>query len=72
MSKTTAVANLYTKGESSFGQTALHFCADYTDERNKDWAKFTPVLSVQMNVQDSIAEGFELGGRYLVTFERAE
>lgn len=72
MSKITAVATLQSKGESSAGQTALHFAADYNDERNKEWAKYTPGLSVQMHVLDSVAEQFEQGGRYLLMFERAE
>jgi pimeloyl-ACP methyl ester carboxylesterase len=72
MSKTTAVVSVYTKGESQGGQTALAFGADYNDERNKEWAKYTPGLRVQMTVLDSVAEQFEQGGRYLLTFERAE
>lgn len=71
--KTTAVAKLYTKGASSSdGQTALHFQADYNDERNKEWSKYTPILNLQMTVLDSVAEHFNLGGRYLLTFELAE
>jgi hypothetical protein len=69
---TTAVATLISKGESNAGQTALAFGADYNDERNKEWAKYTPGLAVQMHVLDSVAEQFEKGGRYLITFERAE
>lgn len=72
MARITAVATLYTKGESNGGQTPLQFGADYNDERNKEWAKYTPGLSVQMHVLDSVAEQFEQGGRYLLTFERAE
>lgn len=72
MSKTTAVAALQSKGESSAGQTALHFSADYNDERNKAWAKYTPGLSIQMHVLDSVAEQFEQGGRYLIDFTRDE
>lgn len=72
MSKTTAVVTLNTKGESSAGQKSLSFIADYNDERNKAWAKYTPGLSVQMHVTDAVAEQFEQGGRYLLTFERAE
>ena len=70
--KTTAVVSLYTKGESNSGQTPLSFQADYNDERNKAWAKYTPGLSIQMHVLDSVAEQFTQGGRYLLTFELAE
>ncbi|GGH93793.1 hypothetical protein ACFFGR_09250 [Arthrobacter liuii] len=70
--KTTAVVTLHTKGESSAGQKALNFIADYSDERNKAWAKYTPGLSAQMHVTDAVAERFEQGGRYLLTFQREE
>ena len=70
MSKTTAVATLYTKGQSHDSQTPLHFGADYADDRNKEWSKYTPNLAIQMTVLDSVAEQFEQGGRYLLTFER--
>jgi len=72
MSQITAVASVYTKKDAGNGQTALSFGADYADERNKAWAKYTPGLSLQMTVLDSVAEQFEQGGRYLLTFERAE
>lgn len=72
MSKTTAVTSLVTKRDAGSGQVALGFQADYNDERNKEWAKYTPALSVTMNVTEQVAEQFEQGGRYLLTFERAE
>jgi hypothetical protein len=72
MNKTTAVATLQRKEDVGNEQTSLAFYADYNDERNKEWAKYTPGLSVQMTVKDSVAEQFEQGGRYLLTFERAE
>lgn len=70
--KTTAVATLVGKKDAGSGQTALSFGADYNDERNKAWAKYTPGMSVQMTVRDDVGEQFEQGGRYLITFERAE
>lgn len=70
--KTTAVATLYTKGESNDGQTPLSFGADYSDDRNREWAKYTPALNFSMTVLDEVAERFERGGRYLITFEREE
>lgn len=69
-SQITAVASLYTKGDVMDGQVALVFCADYADERNKAWAKYTPGLTVNMTVLDSVADQFEQGGRYLLTFEK--
>ncbi|NWL32965.1 hypothetical protein [Paenarthrobacter nitroguajacolicus] len=70
MGKTTAVATLYSKTDAGNGQTALAFCADYNDERNKEWAKYTPGLSVGMTVIESVGEQFEQGETYLLTFER--
>lgn len=72
MSKTTAVATLYSKTDAGNGQTALAFSADYNDERNKAWAKYTPGLGVQMTVLESVGEQFEQGKRYLLTFEDAD
>lgn len=72
MSKTTAAATLYRKDVTTDGQSVLHFNADYSDERNKEWSKYTPALSLSMNVIDAVAEGFEEGGRYLLTFEKQD
>jgi hypothetical protein len=69
MPKTTAAVALYSKGESSNGQTQLNFSADYDDELNKEWAKYTPALSVSMTVIDPVAERFLQGKQYLLTFE---
>ncbi|BCW79007.1 hypothetical protein [Arthrobacter sp. NicSoilC5] len=72
MTQITAVATLGTKMPQSDGQTTLNFYADYNDERNKAWSKYTPGMSAQMLVTNAVAEKFEQGGRYLLTFERAE
>lgn len=64
----TAVANLQVKEAKGDGQTLLAFGADYNDERNKEWAKYTPGLSLQTTVLDEVAENFEQGGRYLLSF----
>lgn len=65
-----AVAKVATKEPIGDGQTRLTFQADYNDERNKEWAKYTPAFAVQMNVLDEVAENFEQGETYLVTFKR--
>jgi hypothetical protein len=72
MSKITAVATLGTKMPQNDGQTTLNFYADYNDERNKAWSKYTPGMSAQLLVIDSVAEKFEQGGRYLLTFEKKD
>jgi hypothetical protein len=54
------------------GQTTLNFLPDYlTDEgkaQNKEWAKYTPCLQLSMTVLDSIAEQFEPGQPFTLTF----
>ncbi len=50
------------------GQKLLTFSPDYNDGRNKEWAKYTPGLSLQMSVLDSVAEKFEAQGKYTLTF----
>lgn len=71
MPKMTAVAKLYRKEpQSGTEQTALHFTADYDDERNKAWSKYTPALSLTMYVLPSVAENFDIGANYLLTFEK--
>jgi len=69
MSKTTTVATLNTKQDAGHGQVSLFFAADYNDDRNKEWSKYTPALGVNMTVIDSVAEQFEQGKTYLLTFE---
>lgn len=71
-SQITAVATLITKEHKGDDQNFLAFNADYSDERNKEWAKHTPALSLSLTVIDSVAENFEQGGRYLLTFEKQD
>ena len=70
--KITAIATLQTKEAKGDGQTLLAFGADYNDDRNKAWAKYTPGLNVQMTVLDEVAENFEHGGRYLLSFVKQD
>lgn len=53
--------------------TQLTFNADYADGRNKEWAKYTPTLSLQMVVKDEVAdEHFDVHSAYTLTFEPNE
>lgn len=73
MTQITAVAKLYQKTHNSDGETTtLSFNADYADERNKAWSRWTPALNVGMNVLNSVAEQFELQANYILTFEKQE
>jgi len=69
---TTAKIKVTVKNPVSDGQTSLTFGADYADDRNKEWAKYTPGLTVMMTVLDSVAERFEVGQAYTLTFSPEE
>lgn len=64
----TAKVQLRSKGPVQDGQVALEFCPDYADGRNKEWAKYTPGLSLNMTVLESVADRFEPMGSYTLTF----
>jgi hypothetical protein len=48
---------------------ALTFSPDYADGRNAEWAQATPALSLQMTVKADVAEHFQIGDAYTLTFE---
>lgn len=50
----------------------LTFGADYHDGRNKQWAKATPYLNLVMVVTPEVADRFEQGQAYTLTFEPTE
>lgn len=64
----TAKIKLISKTPSTEGQTNLEFGADYQGDRNKAWAKYTPILSLKMTVLDVVAEQFEPGLPLTLTF----
>lgn len=68
---TTAKVTVARKVDAGDGQTQLTFSADYADGRNKEWAKYTPGLSLVMTVLDSVAEQFETGQPFVLTLEPA-
>ena len=81
MTAITAVVKIYSKEPVSFagsgeGESRISFIAPYTDAEgkriNEEWAKYTPCLTLQMNVLDSIAEKFESDKTYLLTFTPKE
>jgi hypothetical protein len=69
---TTAKVAVVRKADSVDGQTRLVFTADYADGRNKEWSKYTPNLTLDMVVLDSVAEQFNLGDAFTLTFERED
>lgn len=46
----------------------LDFTGDYSDARNKEWATATPVINVTMYVKPEVAEKFEHGKAFTLTF----
>jgi hypothetical protein len=50
-----------TSKQDSNDQVTLQFQPDYDDDRNKEWAKYTPGLSLTMAVLPEVAEHFEVG-----------
>lgn len=53
-------------GGSSF---TIKFSADYhNNEFNKQWAKYTPSLSFELNVIPLVADNFKVGQSFTVTF----
>ena len=52
--------------------TILTFGADYRDDRNKEWASFTPALTLTMTVKNEVAAHFEPGQSYTLTFTPEE
>jgi hypothetical protein len=62
--KVLAKVKVYNKSESNDGQQTVYVQADYADDRNKEWAKYTPALSLSLSVIDSVADHFEVGATY--------
>jgi len=74
MHKVTAKIRLQGKTESN-EQVLLTFVADYVRDGkdvNKAWAKYTPALSLSMNVLPEVAEHFEVDKPITLTFELDE
>ena len=59
-------------GEGDERRVGLAFYADYADGRNKEWAIATPTLSLTMTVRGDVAERFEQGKAYTLTFEESD
>jgi hypothetical protein len=69
---TTAKVFLAGKTELRDGQTGLVFSADYNDDANKEWAKYTPSLNLTMTVLNEVADGWEYGDKFTLTFDKSE
>lgn len=69
--KVTAKVKLNTKYESNEA-FVIGFMADYDDDRNKEWAKYTPSISISMTVKPEVAEKFNVGDAFTLTFDKEE
>lgn len=67
-------AKVVLQGKQSTGANGeekyLSFVPDYADGRNREWARATPSLSLAMTVKNDVADRFEVGAGYTLTFER--
>ncbi|ASR80062.1 hypothetical protein PQB77_gp01 [Arthrobacter phage Correa] len=70
MGQITAVAKLNHSEVKGDAGVYLAFNADYSDERNKEWTKYTPSMHLGMTVAPAVADKFELGETYLLTLEK--
>lgn len=57
--------------QNEAGDMMVSFYPDYQDGRNKAWAVATPSLSLNMVVKAEVAERFEQGSAYTLTFEES-
>lgn len=48
---------------------SVAFSPDYHDGRNAEWAAATPSLSLSMTVRGDVADQFETGKAYTLTFQ---
>lgn len=70
MGKVTAVVKLYAKETKAPNGVFLAFNADYSNDQNKEWAKFTPSMNLGMTVKEEVADLFDFNETYLLTFEK--
>ena len=56
-------------GEGDNRQVVVTFAPDYADGRNKEWSLYTPALSLSMTLKGAVADRFEPGKAYTLTFD---
>ena len=59
----------YKGTDGEIDQVSIGMNADYSDGRNKEWAKYTPALSVNISVKPELAHLFPMGQAFTLTFE---
>jgi len=58
-------------GAGDHRQAVVKFSANVTPE-NAEWAKYTPHLQLDMTLNGTVADRFEPGQAYTLTFEPSE
>ncbi len=72
--RTTAKIILNSKLESGVGehrQVQATFSANYADGKNAAWAIYTPSLQLVMTLKGEVADRFDIGREYTLTFEES-
>lgn len=59
-------------GEGEDRTVNVSFAPDYADERNKEWARWTPGLSLTMGLRGSVADQFEVSKAYTLQFVESD
>lgn len=55
-------------GSGEHRQAVVQFSADASPE-NKEWSLYTPALQLQMTLRGDVADRFEPGATYTLSFE---
>ena len=70
----TAKVVLNSKLESGVGdyrQVVASFSANYADGKNNAWAIWTPTLQLSMTLKGEVADRFDVGQEYTLTFDES-
>lgn len=59
-------------GEGDDRTVNVAFRPDYQDGRNAEWARWTPGLSLTMGLRGAVADLFEVGRPYTLTFTQED
>lgn len=71
MSQITAVLKCQKQAPTAYG-TNVSFYPSYGPEENKAWADATPSAMIMLTVKNDVADKFEAGAEYLLTFQKRE
>jgi hypothetical protein len=55
-------------GDAEDPQFVVSFRPDYDDDRNKEWSRYTPAMSMSMTLKGAVADRFEVGKAFTLQF----